>query len=42
MIVNLALIKHPMNWAMIIMMLLVAAIAGHLMLSYVGVEPKTS
>lgn len=38
-IINLNLIKHPVNWLIILMMLVIAAIAGHLGLSLVKVEP---
>jgi hypothetical protein len=39
MIINLNLIKHPLNWLIILMMLVIAAIAGHSVLSYAGIEP---
>jgi hypothetical protein len=42
MILNWNLVKHPMNWVVILLMLIIAAMAGHLVLSYFGVEPKTS
>jgi hypothetical protein len=41
MIVNLALLKNPMNWVIVILMLVIAAMFGHLLLSYFGVEPAT-
>jgi hypothetical protein len=41
-IINLKLAKHPLNWLTIILMLLIAAVAGHLTLSYLGIEPKTA
>lgn len=41
-IVNTSLLKQPLNWAIIPLMLLLAAVGGHLVLSYFGVEPKTS
>jgi hypothetical protein len=40
--VNVGLLKHPMNWLVIILMLVIAAMAGHLLLSYFGVEPSTA
>lgn len=39
---NWQLIKHPINWLVIILMLVIAATAGHLVLSYVGMEPATN
>jgi hypothetical protein len=41
-IVNWGLLKHPMNWLVIILMLVIAAMAGTLLLSYAGIEPQTS
>lgn len=40
-IVNWNLLKHPVNWFTIVLMVLLAAIAGHLTLSYLGIEPAT-
>lgn len=40
-IVNVGLLKHPLNWLTVIMMLILAAAAGGLMLSLFGVEPTT-
>ena len=40
-IVNWNLLKHPLNWAIVILMLLLAGMAGHLLLSHFGVEPAT-
>lgn len=42
MLINWNLVKHPMNWAVILLMLLIAAMAGHLVLSYFGIEPATA
>lgn len=42
MIVNWALVKQPINWLVVILMLVIAAMAGHLLLSYFGVEPATA
>ena len=39
--INVALIKQPMNWLVITLMLIIAAAAGHLALSYAGIEPNT-
>jgi hypothetical protein len=38
-IVNLDLMKNPLNWAVIFLMLVIAAIGGHLVMSYTGFEP---
>jgi hypothetical protein len=38
---NFDLLKNPANWIIIILMLVIAAMAGHLTLSYLGVEPTT-
>lgn len=38
MIINWQLVKHPMNWVTIVLMLVIAGIAGHLALSYFGVQ----
>jgi hypothetical protein len=35
-VLNFDLLKHPMNWLTILLMLIIAGIAGHLLLSYVG------
>jgi len=40
-LVNLKLAAHPMNWLTIFLMLVIAAIAGHEVLSLVKVEPAT-
>lgn len=40
--INFALIKQPMNWLIIMLMLIITAAAGHLALSYFGIEPKTA
>lgn len=41
MIINWQFAKHPTNWITIILMLFIAAVAGHLFASYVGIEPAT-
>jgi hypothetical protein len=38
---NWPLMKNPMNWVIVILMLIIAAMFGHLLLSYFGVEPAT-
>lgn len=42
MIINWGLVKHPMNWVTIVLMLVIAGIAGHLALSYFGVESASN
>lgn len=39
---NFALMKEPINWVIVLLMLIIAAMAGHLTLSFFGVEPKTA
>lgn len=36
---NWQLMKHPMNWVTILLMLVLAGIAGHLALTYFGFAP---
>lgn len=40
-VINFGLMKHPMNWVIVTLMVVIAGIAGHLALSYFGVSPKT-
>lgn len=40
MIVNTQLLKHPANWVIVTLMLVIAGIAGHLVLSWIGVSPS--
>lgn len=40
-IINLPLMKHPLNWFTILFMLVLAGMLGHLLLSRLGVEPAT-
>jgi hypothetical protein len=40
-IINTDLIRSPYNWAIVLLMLIIAGAFGHLVLSYFGVEPKT-
>lgn len=37
MILNWQLVKHPANWVIVLLMLVIAGIAGHLALTYFGV-----
>lgn len=38
---NWGLLKHPLNWFVVLLMLIIAAMGGHLVLSYFGVTPET-
>jgi hypothetical protein len=40
-IINVPLLAHPMNWLTIFLMLTIAAIAGHEILSLAKIEPST-
>jgi hypothetical protein len=40
-LVNTKILSHPLNWAIVFMMLLIAAIAGHEALSLAGIEPAS-
>lgn len=39
---NFELLKHPMNWIIVLLMLVIAGTAGHLMLSAAGIEPAAT
>lgn len=41
-IVNWNIIKNPLNWGIVLLMLALAALLGHLLLSYAGIEPTTA
>lgn len=36
---NWELMKNPLNWLIVTLMVTIAAIAGHLILTHVGAEP---
>lgn len=40
-LVNFGLLKHPLNWLTVFLMLIIAAMAGSLVLSGLGIEPTT-
>jgi hypothetical protein len=42
MIINGRLISHPMNWVIIILMVLIAAYFGHLVLFLLDQSPSTA
>jgi hypothetical protein len=39
--INVKLLSHPLNWLTIFLMLVIAAIAGHEVLSLAKIEPTT-
>lgn len=39
--VNWRLISHPINWIVVLVMLVIAGTAGHMLLSLLGFEPQT-
>jgi hypothetical protein len=41
-IINTRIISHPMNWIIIFLMLVIAGIFGHLLLTLLDQEPSTS
>lgn len=40
--VNWKMISHPINWVVILLMLIIAGAFGHYLLSLFGVEPATA
>jgi hypothetical protein len=40
--VNWKLVSHPINWLVILLMLVIAGTAGHLLLSLAGIEAATN
>ena len=38
-IVNVPLMKNPLNWVIVTMMLILAGIAGHYVFTLAGIEP---
>lgn len=39
--INWQLLKHPVNWLIVILMLVIAGAAGHYILAYFGAEAAT-
>lgn len=39
---NWQLLKHPINWVIVILMLVIAGAAGHLALAYIGASPAAA
>jgi hypothetical protein len=40
-ILNFRLMSHPMNWLTVLLMVIIGAAFGHLILTYLGIEPST-
>lgn len=38
---NYEILKHPLNWLIVPLMLTIAAIGGHLLLTHFGAEPAS-
>jgi len=38
-VVNTGLLKHPMNWVIVILMVMIFGIAAHLILDFYGITP---
>ena len=41
-ILNLKLMSHPLNWATVLVILLIAGAYGHLILQYLGHSPSST
>ena len=39
-VVNTDILKSPLNWLIVLLMLLIAAFAGHLLLQWAGYSPE--
>jgi hypothetical protein len=39
--INLPLASHPMNWVIIILMVMIFGIAAHLVFDFYGINPST-
>lgn len=40
--INFAIVRHPMNWVTLFLMVFIAGIAVHLILTHLGVDQTTS
>jgi hypothetical protein len=40
--INWKMATHPMNWVVVVLMLVIAGAIGHMILSLAGFEPATS
>lgn len=41
-LINTSILKHPMNWVVVTLMLVLAGIGGHLVLSHFGMAPAST
>jgi len=41
-LLNVPLLKNPLNWVIVILMLVLAGVAGHYIFSLAGLEPATN
>lgn len=41
-VVNVAILKNPLNWVIVLTMVILAGAAGHFALSWLGKEPATA
>lgn len=41
-VINWRLVSHPLNWATVILMVLIAGLFGHYILEYLGISPATA
>lgn len=42
MLINWKIVSHPMNWATILLMVIIAGAFGHMVLEYLGHTPETA
>jgi hypothetical protein len=38
-VINWRLVSHPLNWATVVLMVMIAGAFGHLLLEYLGIRP---
>jgi hypothetical protein len=39
--INFKMIGHPINWVVVMLMVIIAGSIGHLLLTYLGIEPNS-
>ena len=39
--INFKMVSHPINWVTLMLMVIIAGSIGHLLLTYLGIEPNT-
>lgn len=37
--INFRMMSHPLNWVVVVLMVVIAGSIGHLLLTYLGIEP---